>query len=272
MAIGRTPRNHLLASLDERDRSRLVRHLEPVHLERDRSLHEPGRPIRAVFLPETALVSISVSMHDGQVTEVASVGRDSMVGVEAGIDAPHTVAHAVVRVSGEATAIPAQVVAAEARRSDTLRRVLQHHAAAALEQALQSVACSRLHLLDQRAARWLLHAQDRLGIDTFPLTQESLATMLGVTRPAVSTVAAGFAREGLAEFRRGTVRVIDREGLLERSCECYDVIVETVTAITGWDPDAVPASRTAIPQPRLSQGRCNAYSPRLTTRTLQRGR
>ena len=235
MAPTRPPRNRLLAALDSREMSRISRHLELVQLPRDRTLHDPGATIGTVFFPETALVSVLTTMHDGQTAESASVGHEGVAGIDAVLGARTTAAHILVRVGGEGYALPAATLAAEARRSEHVRDVLLPYTAAYIEQTAQSVACSRLHLLDQRAARWLLEAEDRLGRNEFPLTQESLASTLGVTRPAVSTVAAGFARDRIAEFRRGIVRILDREGLEERSCECYGVIREAYQQLTGWD-------------------------------------
>lgn len=238
MGPARQPRNRLLAALDPREIARLGRHLELVQLPRDRTLHDPGATLATVFFPETALISVLTTMHDGQTAESASVGHEGMAGVDAVLGARTTAAHILVRVGGEGYALPAATIAAEARRSETVRDVLLPYAAAFIEQTAQSVACSRLHLLDQRAARWLLEAEDRLSRSEFPLTQESLASTLGVTRPAVSTVAAGFARDSIAEFRRGVVRIIDRDGLEERACECYEVIREAYVQLTGWDAAA----------------------------------
>jgi hypothetical protein len=106
------------------------------------------------------------------------------------------------------------------RGSEALRRTVDRYAIALLAHLAQTVACNRLHSLDQRAARWLLLARDRIGSSSFPLTQEAFADLLGVSRPAVSTVGARFAREGAAEFRRGTVHVLDAARLERASCEC----------------------------------------------------
>jgi len=123
-------------------------------------------------------------------------------------------------VPGVALAMSAERFRSAVRQRDSVRRLVDRYALAVLGHLAQTVACNRLHSLDQRAARWLLLARDRIGGPSFPLTQEAFADLLGVSRPAVSTVGARFAREGAAEFRRGTVHILDPKRLEGASCEC----------------------------------------------------
>jgi hypothetical protein len=127
---------------------------------------------------------------------------------------------AAVLVPGVAQSMPAERFRAAVNSSEALQRVVTRYAISLLRHLAQTVACNRLHTLDQRAARWLLLTGDRIGRSTFPLTQEAFADLLGVSRPAVSTVGARFAREGAAEFRRGTVHILDQARLEKASCEC----------------------------------------------------
>src|SRR5439155_5060969 len=129
---------------------------------------------------------------------------------------------AEILVPGVARSSPAERFRAAMRASETIRSVVEGYAIALHAHLAQTVACNRLHSLDQRAARWLLLAHDRVPGETFPLTQEAFADLLGVSRPAVSTVGARFARAGAAEFRRGTVHILDVARLEGASCDCIE--------------------------------------------------
>ena len=211
--------SQLLASLPARDAEALRRDLERTRLDADRSIMHAHAPVRRVYFPESGLVALSVTMADGRTAGVTIVGSDGIVGLAAAFDDPGTM-DASVLVPGVAQSISAERFRAAVRASEALRRLIGRYSVALLRHLAQTVACNRLHSLDQRAARWLLLAGDRVGSLTFPLTQEAFADLLGVSRPAVSTVGARFAREGAAEFRRGTVHILDGTRLEKASCEC----------------------------------------------------
>ena len=211
--------SRLLASLPPRDVEHIWRDLERVRLDAERSLVHAHAPVRRVFFPESGLVALSVTMSDGRTAGVTIVGSEGIVGIAAALGEQGVMDGAVL-VPGIAQSMSAERFRAAIRQSDTLRRCVDRYAIALLGHLAQTVACNRLHSLDQRAARWLLLARDRIGGPSFPLTQESFADLLGVSRPAVSTVGARFAREGAAEFRRGTVHVLDPSRLEKASCEC----------------------------------------------------
>jgi CRP-like cAMP-binding protein len=218
-AAGTIQGSRLLASLPPRDVEHIKRDLERVRLDAERALVHAHGPVRRVFFPESGLVALSVTMADGRTAGVTIVGSEGIVGIGAALG-ELGVMDANVLVPGIAQAMSAERFRAALRGSDTLRACVDRYAIALLGHLGQTVACNRLHSLDQRAARWLLLASDRMGAPTFPLTQESFADLLGVSRPAVSTVGARFAREGAAEFRRGTVHVLDPVRLEKASCEC----------------------------------------------------
>ena len=211
--------SRLLGALPARDLDQLKGDLERVRLDAERSLIHAHAPVRRVFFPESGLVALSVTMADGRTAGVTIVGSEGIVGIAAAL-AETGVMDAAVLVPGIAQSMPAERFRAAIRASETLRRTVDRYAIALLGHLAQTVACNRLHSLDQRAARWLLLARDRTDSTSFPLTQESFADLLGVSRPAVSTVGARFAREGAAEFRRGTVHILDAERLERASCEC----------------------------------------------------
>jgi CRP-like cAMP-binding protein len=238
--------SHLLASLPARDQESLHRDLDRVRLDAERSLMHAHAPVRRVYFPESGLVALSVTMADGRTTGVTVVGSEGVIGIAAAIDAPG-VMDAAVLVPGVALAMSAERFRAAVRSSEPIRRMVDQYAIAVLTHLAQTVACNRLHSLDQRAARWLVLTRERIGTSSFPLTQESFADLLGVSRPAVSTVGARFAREGAAEFRRGTVHVLDTKRLEAASCECLAADREHLA------PTAVRAESSVHRLPRSIQ-------------------
>src|SRR4051812_36193914 len=183
---------HLLASLPSRDVETLRRDLERVRLDGERSLVHAHAPVRRVFFPDSALVALSVTMADGRTAGVTIVGPEGIVGVSAAIGDVGLM-DAAVLVPGIAESMPAERFRQALKGSESLQLMVDRYAISLLRHLAQTVACNRLHTLDQRAARWLLLTADRIGRATFPLTQEAFADLLGVSRPAVSTVGARFA-------------------------------------------------------------------------------
>ena len=246
-----TQGSQLLASLPARDVELIRRDLERVRLDAERSLVHAHAPVRRVFFPESGLVALSVTMADGRTAGVTIVGSEGIVGIAAAIGEAGAM-DAAVLVPGVAQSMPAERFRAAIKSSETLRLAVDRYAVALLGHLAQTVACNRLHSLDQRAARWLLLACDRMDSSTFPLTQESFADLLGVSRPAVSTVGARFAREGAAEFRRGTVHILDPKLLEKASCECLAADRETLEPAAA--PVASPMHRLPRNLPRTALG------------------
>src|SRR6185503_6773905 len=251
----------LLASLPSRDAETVRRDLERVRLDAERSLVHAHAPVRRVFFPESALIALSVTMADGRTAGVTIVGPEGIVGLSAAVGDTGLM-DAAVLVPGVAQSMPAERFRAAIKASDPLRRIVEHYSVSLLRHLAQTVACNRLHTLDQRAARWLLLTGDRIGRDTFPLTQEAFADLLGVSRPAVSTVGARFAREGAAEFRRGTVHVLDAGRLEAASCECLaadrEVLEPVVTeaASSGHHlPRHLPRTALGMIRPEIRRAR-----------------
>jgi CRP-like cAMP-binding protein len=251
----------LLASLPSRDVETLRRDLERVRLDAERSLIHAHAPVRRVFFPESALVALSVTMADGRTAGVTIVGPEGIVGVSAAVgDTGLMDAH--VLVPGVAQSMPAERFRAALKSSETLQRLVTRYAVSLLRHLAQTVACNRLHTLDQRAARWLLLTGDRIGKSTFPLTQEAFADLLGVSRPAVSTVGARFAREGAAEFRRGTVHILDQARLEKASCECLmadrealEPLAAPVEGSTHRIPRHLPRTALGMIRPEIRRAR-----------------
>jgi CRP-like cAMP-binding protein len=226
-SIGAPP-PRLLEAIPSEDLSRFERDLDRVQLPAGRLLSTAHDPPRRVYFPDTAVMALSLAMHDGRTAGVRIVGREGVVGLAA-IGGPTCPAgtESTVQVAGTAWSITAERLRAAVKTSEDLRFALEQYSVALLAHMAQTVVCNRLHSLDERAARWLLLINDRVEGSTFPLTQEAFADLLGVSRPAVSTVGAQFARAGAAEFRRGVVHIHDAGALEKASCECIGADRET---------------------------------------------
>jgi CRP-like cAMP-binding protein len=239
-AGGLMPR--LLDAIPPDDLVRIGRDLDRVQLPAGRLLTTAHDAPRRVYFPDTAVVARSLAMGDGRTAGVGMVGSEGMIGVAA-IGGPSAPAgtESAVQVAGTGWTMTAERFRAALRASDPLRTVLERYVVALLGQRAQTVACNRLHGLEERAARWLLLIHDRIEGDRFPLTQEAFADLLGVSRPAVSTIGAQFARAGAAEFRRGIVHVHDPQALEAASCECIAADREAFLPITRHVPAGQPA-------------------------------
>ena len=217
-------RNQLLRALAPGAYAALLPDLEPVELARGQVLWRHDAPIRAVYFPRTATTSLLTPLAEEAPVESATVGYEGLVGVPVvlGADATHT--HALAQIPGAAARVDAGRFRAWLKASDGAMGLFLRYAQALLEQTAQSVACNRRHELEERCARWLLATRDRAGSDSFPLTHDFLAMMLGVRRATV-TVAAGMLQQaGLIRYSRGKVTILDPAGLEAASCECYGVV------------------------------------------------
>jgi CRP-like cAMP-binding protein len=222
--------NRLLAALPRPDRDRLAPDLEDVWLVQGQILFEAGRVPSHVHFPHTGtMVALVLPLRDGRESETVTVGPEGAAGL--GVDPTDTAVEAFVRgivqMPGSAARIPIGRLAEAALVSSPLRRLLARHAEAAMSMALQSVACNAAHSLRARLARWLLLALDRAGPEAggrLGLTQDFIATMLGVRRATVGDALLSFQVEGLLRMRRGGLTVTDREALEAAACECYGAV------------------------------------------------
>ena len=224
--------NHLLNALPIDDYKRVAHTLELIPLELKKVIHKPGDRIRYVYFPGGGFFSMLTVLEDGGMVEVATVGREGMIGGSAVLD--DNPAAALSMVQGE-TDICFRMTA-DAFRREMDRRGPFYELVTRFGQALvgfimQSTACNAKHSVEQRLARWLLLAQDRMGRDDFPLTQEFVAMMLGASRPTVTLVAGTLQKAGLITYRRGQLTVVDRERLESASCECYRTATNLLRAV-----------------------------------------
>ena len=218
--------NRLLGLLPARERERISRRLQRLEMKVRAPVVRAGEPIRYVYFPVSGVVSLVASTAEGWQVEVATIGNEGMVGPPAFVEAGSVPLDCFWQVPGEADRLPVEAYQDELRRGGGLLRVAERYTQTIMVQMAQSVACNRLHSLEQRAARWLCHTHDRIGGDQFPLTQEFFAMMLGVHRPSVTIAAGVLQKAGFISYGRGIIRVLDRGGLEASACECYGIVTE----------------------------------------------
>jgi CRP-like cAMP-binding protein len=228
--------NRFLARLPEPEQKALFSNLELVELNQHQVLHEMGRPIEAVYFPHSGIVSLVVDLKSGDMVEAGTVGCDGVAGGAAGFGRVEALNRAVVQVAGSASSVTAKELRALADGSPELRGQLFSQQQFLLAQAQQCAACNGIHPIERRLARWLLRCRDIAHRDELELTQEFVAEMLGVRRTSVSMVANILQRAGLIETRRGSVRLLDIDGLRANACECYAVICDLSERLLGYRP------------------------------------
>ena len=214
--------NRLLRALTASDYALIVPQLQRVAFAAGETISNAHARPRHVYFPETAVLSLVVSMQDGGTVEAATVGNEGIAGVSAFLGTGTMNSRCIAQIAGDAQRLPASALSQAVAESPALDLLLRRYAQAFLNQLAQSVACNRLHSIDQRCARWLLMTHDRVGGgDTFDLTQEFLSYMLGVRREGVSAASSALQDDGIIRYRRGHISVLDRPALERASCECY---------------------------------------------------
>jgi CRP-like cAMP-binding protein len=226
-------RNQLLASLPPDEFALLASALRSVELNTRQTLHTPDRPIELVYFPERGMVSMVATLEGGQLMEVGIVGREGMVGLPVVLGAESGSVEAMVQVPGAALSLPAAILVEALDRTPALKALLLRYMQAFHVQVAQTAACNGCHPVEERLARWLLMTHDRVGSDTFPMTQEFIATMLGVRRAGVSVTAGILQRTGVITYKHGHIAVLDRPGLESTSCECYGTVRRQFERLLG---------------------------------------
>jgi CRP-like cAMP-binding protein len=225
--------NRLLRALPLEVSQKLLKCLEVLDMEVRHSVFEPAQPAEYVYFPLSGVISIHTRMRDGVAVEIATVGREGMVGLEIFLGGEQTPASAFCQIPGRAARMTAEAFREAVRDNAPLSALLLRYTQATLTQVSQSAACNRVHSIEERCARWLLMTHDRVPGDRFELTQEFLAEMLGVRRPSVSIAASILQRAGFIRYSRGRVEVVDRAGLESAACECYGVIAREYARLIG---------------------------------------
>jgi CRP-like cAMP-binding protein len=218
-------RSRLLSALSRSDFDRIAPDLERLHVDIHHMLAKQNEPFTHVYFPESCVISLVSRMADGAGVEVGTIGNEGMAGLPAYLEGDASESDTFCQVAGEALRLPVRALIDASAQSADMRKLLNRYTQAYMGQVSQSVACNRLHDITQRCARWLLMTHDRVYYaDSFPLKHEFLALMLGVRRAGVTTAAGSLQDQGFIRYRRGVIRIIDREGLIGASCECYGIV------------------------------------------------
>jgi CRP-like cAMP-binding protein len=198
--------------------------LEAVEMPLGKVLYEPGSLLTHVYFPTTSIVSMLYVMEDGGSAEIAVVGFEGIVGISLFMGGESTPSRAVVQSAGQAYRLKANVMLQEFNRAGPVLHLLLRYTQALITQMSQTAVCNRHHSLDQQLCRWLLLSLDRLRSNELRMTQELIANMLGVRREGVTEAAGRMQKAGLIKYQRGRITVLDRQGLEQRTCECYGVV------------------------------------------------
>jgi CRP-like cAMP-binding protein len=226
-------RNRLLALLDEETSARLEPSFEYAPLQARQILMNPDAPLSRGYFPLDGAISLLALDASGAGVEVGSIGHEGLLGLPIILGTVSMPLQAIIQLPGSAASLPADVLRSEHERGERFHQVVDRYVAALLFQTSQSVACNRLHDLQQRTARWLLTMGDRYQSDEMPLTHDFLAMMLGTSRPKVSAALGALARQGLIRNERGSVCIVDRAGLEATACECYGLIQAEFERLLG---------------------------------------
>jgi CRP-like cAMP-binding protein len=222
-----TPQNHLIELLPRKARLPLLAICEPVELVMAQVLSEVGMPTRHVYFPTEGFISLVTPIKGKPALEVGMVGREGMLGTQLALGVGAAPLHALVQGPGAAWRIGAVAFRRELARNSALQRGLNRYVYVLMMQLASAASCLRFHQLGPRLARWLLMTQDRAHSDSFHITHEFLAYMLGVRRVGVTTAASVLQRGGLIKYQRGEIQVLNRRGLEAAACSCYAADQET---------------------------------------------
>jgi CRP-like cAMP-binding protein len=216
--------NHLLAALPAEIQQRLFSHLELMSLPLGKVLYESGDKLRHVYFPTDSIVSLLYVMENGASAEISVVGNEGIIGVALFMGGESTPSRAIVQSGGHAYRLLGQRLKDEFNRHSELQLLLLRYTQSLLTQMAQTAVCNRHHSVDQQLCRWLLLSLDRLSSNQLNMTQELIANMLGVRREGVTDAAGKLQKQGIIEYSRGHITVLDRPKLEELSCECYAVV------------------------------------------------
>jgi CRP-like cAMP-binding protein len=224
-ASGASPReNQLLAAMPPDEYQKLASSLERVAMPLGEAVYESGETQGYVYFPTTCIVSLLYVLADGGSAEIAVTGCEGLVGISLFMGGETTPSRAVVQSAGEGYRLRASILKREFERGSSLQHLLLRYTQALITQMAQTAVCNRHHSVDQQLCRWLLLSLDRLPDNKLVMTQELIANMLGVRREGVTEAAGKLQEDGLIEYGRGKITVLDRKRLEKRVCECYAVV------------------------------------------------
>jgi CRP-like cAMP-binding protein len=217
--------NLLLAALPGSDYARLAPELRPISLRAKQRLQRQDEPIEDIYFLDRGACSVIRVMSDGQMAEIASIGNEGAIGATAFFGDSHAMCDTQVYPSG-ASGCSMHLAAfhAEMDRRGSFYNLIIRYSQALTAQLMQTTACNGLHVAQERCCRWLLTTSHRLQTDEFPVTHEFMAAMLGVRRPTITLIVGALHRSGVVDYRRGFLRITDRQQLSRSACECYGTI------------------------------------------------
>ena len=216
--------NHLLAALPAAEFEPLVAHLELVPMPLGEILYQPGGQLQHAYFPTTAVVSLHYVLESGASAETAGVGNEGVIGISLFMGGNTTPSSAVVQMAGHAYRLPGRILQQEFNRAGLLQRLMLRYTQALMTQMAQTAACNRHHSVEQQLCRWLLLTLDRMPSNELVMTQELVASMLGVRREGITEAAGKLQHSGFIRYRRGHIAVLERSGLEVRACECYAAV------------------------------------------------
>lgn len=230
--------NRLLAALPAAQFEPLAEHLKLVAMPLGEMVYEPGSQMQHAYFPTTAIVSLHCVMESGASTEAAGVGHEGVVGISLVMGGDTTPSSAVVQTAGHAYRLERGLLKQEFNRAGLLQSLLLRYTQALMTQMTQTAACIRHHSVEQQLSRWLLMTLDRLTLDSAPsrefvMTQELVASILGVRRESIALAAGKLQHAGVIRYRRGHISVLDRRALETRACECYAVVKKETSRLLG---------------------------------------
>ncbi|MEX2241788.1 MAG: Crp/Fnr family transcriptional regulator [Burkholderiales bacterium] len=216
--------NLLLAALPAAEFERLAGHLERIPMRLGDMLYEPGQQLQHAYFPVTSIVSLHYVMATGASASVAGVGNEGVVGISLFMGGDTTPSSAVVQTAGVAYRLERRWLKQEFERSGAMQHLLLRYTQALMTQMTQTAVCNRHHSVEQQLCRWLLVTLDRIPSGQIVMTQELVASMLGVRREGITDAAGRLQEAGVIRYRRGHITVLERAGLETRVCECYAVV------------------------------------------------
>jgi len=222
--INNAPRNLLLDAFEKESRERVDPYLERVEFKLGDVICEAGGILKHAYFPDGAVISLLTVLTDGTAIETANIGREGAFGIFAAMYSRTSFNRSLVQLQGAMVRVRIDVLHMEFERSTHIRNLLVSYSETLLAQIQQTVACNALHTTQQRICRWLLMMHDRADGKYLGYTHEFLADVLGVNRKSVTLAAQALQRDGLIDYHRGTIQVLDRPGLEKASCECYAVV------------------------------------------------
>jgi CRP-like cAMP-binding protein len=221
--------NRLIAALPRAEYERLMPYLERVHLPRGKVLFEAGELIRHAHFPMNGVASLLGMTENGETVEVAMVGNEGMLGIPIILRVGITLHRSMVQIPADALRIRSEVLQLEFSRNGKLQDLLLRFTHALIAQVSQSAICNRFHTVDARLGRWLLVIYDRVERETFYLTQDFIAQMLGTPRTVVTVAANKLQDAGFIRYRRGKITILNRQGLESVACECYGIVTAEIS-------------------------------------------